>query len=139
MTPERSRSIPGHHRHLGRSRRGISAACVAVERPHFAAYAEEGQVGRWRSQQPFRRPHEFGYLPFKRSDRSSQRAGRLPGELLELFAERARLPDCFVQAIHHGSEARLQAELLLEAREWRRSEEHTSELQSPCNLVCRLL
>src|SRR2546426_8082578 len=25
------------------------------------------------------------------------------------------------------------------ARWWRRSEEHTSELQSPCNLVCRLL
>src|SRR5256885_13275141 len=24
-------------------------------------------------------------------------------------------------------------------RYWRRSEEHTSELQSPCNLVCRLL
>src|SRR5256885_12363773 len=24
-------------------------------------------------------------------------------------------------------------------RLWRRSEEHTSELQSPCNLVCRLL
>src|SRR5256885_7723990 len=38
--------------------------------------------------------------------------------------------------------------LLAEAHEWaeahwveyrRRSEEHTSELQSPCNLVCRLL
>src|SRR5256885_17187731 len=25
------------------------------------------------------------------------------------------------------------------ARMWARSEEHTSELQSPCNLVCRLL
>src|SRR5256885_13205927 len=25
------------------------------------------------------------------------------------------------------------------SRNWRRSEEHTSELQSPCNLVCRLL
>src|SRR5256885_4767577 len=25
------------------------------------------------------------------------------------------------------------------AQAWRRSEEHTSELQSPCNLVCRLL
>src|SRR5688500_19744467 len=25
------------------------------------------------------------------------------------------------------------------ARLWTRSEEHTSELQSPCNLVCRLL
>src|SRR5256885_10228584 len=24
-------------------------------------------------------------------------------------------------------------------RKWHRSEEHTSELQSPCNLVCRLL
>src|SRR5256885_9470074 len=23
--------------------------------------------------------------------------------------------------------------------QWKRSEEHTSELQSPCNLVCRLL
>src|SRR5256885_6193138 len=27
----------------------------------------------------------------------------------------------------------------LGAVRWRRSEEHTSELQSPCNLVCRLL
>src|SRR5256885_12771702 len=26
-----------------------------------------------------------------------------------------------------------------EPDEWMRSEEHTSELQSPCNLVCRLL
>src|SRR2546426_5400377 len=26
-----------------------------------------------------------------------------------------------------------------ESAAWRRSEEHTSELQSPCNLVCRLL
>src|SRR5256885_6115761 len=32
--------------------------------------------------------------------------------------------------VGHGHEARLQAH---------RSEEHTSELQSPCNLVCRLL
>src|SRR5256885_11109319 len=28
---------------------------------------------------------------------------------------------------------------LLDERAWGRSEEHTSELQSPCNLVCRLL
>src|SRR5256885_12199610 len=32
---------------------------------------------------------------------------------------------------HRGAQRALQAEL--------RSEEHTSELQSPCNLVCRLL
>src|SRR5256885_11493381 len=31
----------------------------------------------------------------------------------------------------------IQADVRLHA--WHRSEEHTSELQSPCNLVCRLL
>src|ERR1039457_1607292 len=30
-------------------------------------------------------------------------------------------------------------DVMKKEREWRRSEEHTSELQSPCNLVCRLL
>src|SRR2546426_1223275 len=34
----------------------------------------------------------------------------------------------------------LVADIRQDAREqWQRSEEHTSELQSPCNLVCRLL
>src|SRR2546426_6090319 len=28
---------------------------------------------------------------------------------------------------------------LADSLDWKRSEEHTSELQSPCNLVCRLL
>src|SRR2546426_4784042 len=31
------------------------------------------------------------------------------------------------------------AEGLVKIRDQKRSEEHTSELQSPCNLVCRLL
>src|SRR2546426_8869605 len=31
-----------------------------------------------------------------------------------------------------------EGEILARSR-WHRSEEHTSELQSPCNLVCRLL
>src|SRR5256885_11578556 len=42
-----------------------------------------------------------------------------------------------------GDQAQIRAAHLdQEAEEWRmagRSEEHTSELQSPCNLVCRLL
>src|SRR2546426_5926161 len=44
-----------------------------------------------------------------------------------------------VGQVHHPANARGQAiyHLLLEI--WIRSEEHTSELQSPCNLVCRLL
>src|SRR2546426_6089720 len=46
---------------------------------------------------------------------------------------------CLVGQAHHPANARGQAiyHLLLEI--WIRSEEHTSELQSPCNLVCRLL
>src|SRR2546426_3475361 len=35
--------------------------------------------------------------------------------------------------------ARAQADVGMGSRMRRRSEEHTSELQSPCNLVCRLL
>src|SRR5256885_9918614 len=35
--------------------------------------------------------------------------------------------------------ARLRRVPLRDAQRQRRSEEHTSELQSPCNLVCRLL
>src|SRR5256885_14066587 len=40
----------------------------------------------------------------------------------------------------HQAGARWHAlQLALETRQVARSEEHTSELQSPCNLVCRLL
>src|SRR3989454_5467690 len=39
------------------------------------------------------------------------------------------LADIFLGKITKGSDARIAS----------RSEEHTSELQSPCNLVCRLL
>src|SRR5256885_1407589 len=38
-----------------------------------------------------------------------------------------------------SSRARTSAWVVARARRSRRSEEHTSELQSPCNLVCRLL
>src|SRR5256885_7964479 len=43
-------------------------------------------------------------------------------------------------AIHENNSQRRSAETPLRGYgSWRRSEEHTSELQSPCNLVCRLL
>src|SRR5256885_8400605 len=41
-----------------------------------------------------------------------------------------------VTGSHRPSEYTIYADM---AREFGRSEEHTSELQSPCNLVCRLL
>src|SRR5256885_2934719 len=44
----------------------------------------------------------------------------------------ARLGHAFAAGEHGALQAQLAAQAL-------RSEEHTSELQSPCNLVCRLL
>src|SRR5256885_12768509 len=41
------------------------------------------------------------------------------------------------RAGHHGGEGRAHA--VAQHAAGQRSEEHTSELQSPCNLVCRLL
>src|SRR5256885_9053228 len=53
--------------------------------------------------------------------------------------------DLLAELVHRGLEARGRAaeDVLAhphgDARREQRSEEHTSELQSPCNLVCRLL
>src|SRR2546426_2637178 len=47
-----------------------------------------------------------------------------------------------LHAAQQATRARINAILLKSispGRPWERSEEHTSELQSPCNLVCRLL
>src|SRR5256885_12791666 len=44
------------------------------------------------------------------------------------------------ELVHMGAERRHAVDLeRLEGHHGGRSEEHTSELQSPCNLVCRLL
>src|SRR2546426_6519814 len=62
-----------------------------------------------------RRPPRSTLFPYTTLFRSHRRIefGRLPG-----------LPFVFPQVLNHKRP---------------RSEEHTSELQSPCNLVCRLL
>src|SRR5256885_16636715 len=70
-----------------------------------------------------RRPPRSTLFPYTTLFRSGDRAGPcLPG--------RARTP----RARSGGRAARP-----VPARAAPRSEEHTSELQSPCNLVCRLL
>src|SRR2546426_7869271 len=48
----------------------------------------------------------------------------------------SRASQCSVSV---GGSSREDGPLSTGARRRRRSEEHTSELQSPCNLVCRLL
>src|SRR5256885_11302701 len=69
-----------------------------------------------------RRPPRSTLFPYTTLFRST--AGRLDSQV----AQRARAG--------HQEEWRGLAD---RHRRWRRSEEHTSELQSPCNLVCRLL
>src|SRR5256885_8119954 len=72
-----------------------------------------------------RRPPRSTLFPYTTLFRSQDALAdaRLGGLLLRPARERLR-PG---RALEHGSEGVV------------RSEEHTSELQSPCNLVCRLL
>src|SRR5256885_5961643 len=60
------------------------------------------------------------------------RAQRLSGRL-------ARAGTHAHHQVHGGDLALMQAEGLADDAADARSEEHTSELQSPCNIVCRLL
>src|SRR5688500_20401687 len=53
------------------------------------------------------------------------------------FAENSGGPHCFKYGMTNDHV--LRALIVLADGELARSEEHTSELQSPCNLVCRLL
>src|SRR5205807_7616081 len=78
-------------------------------------------------------------LPILASGARSQPASRPRGSALDELAPRhvvrPREECCLVarrRVLHMGGESR-------EGHDAGRSEEHTSELQSPCNLVCRLL
>src|SRR5256885_13165466 len=58
--------------------------------------------------------------------------------MVNLIAGRAVVPE-LIQHDFTPQRVAAETENLLSASEAGRSEEHTSELQSPCNLVCRLL
>src|SRR5256885_7642925 len=73
-----------------------------------------------------RRPPRSTLFPYTTLFRSVPRFS-----LMSLAADETPGLDCFI-CTHLTPE-------LMRRPEWLRSEEHTSELQSPCNLVCRLL
>src|SRR2546426_5592535 len=77
-----------------------------------------------------RRPPRSTLFPYTTLFRSSPRAGR----------ERDHRPAA--RQMTSGTQTtlrRLQRDMPQQELDLLRSEEHTSELQSPCNLVCRLL
>src|SRR2546426_3168276 len=82
-----------------------------------------------------RRPPRSTLFPYTTLFRSE--AANLPSLAPQVLAQDARLELLVVDDNSPDGTGRLADELA--ARERRRSEEHTSELQSPCNLVCRLL
>src|SRR5256885_5670926 len=75
-----------------------------------------------------RRPPRSTLFPYTTLFRSSATHGWLP-----LLPGRRRAE------VHHATRRRGRACSGARSRLQLRSEEHTSELQSPCNLVCRLL
>src|SRR5256885_11916826 len=80
-----------------------------------------------------RRPPRSTLFPYTTLFRSLQRElGRGAGVELQLHD--------LVGGLGRGERLARHGELLIEREHHQvRSEEHTSELQSPCNLVCRLL
>src|SRR2546426_1808235 len=93
-----------------------------------------------------RRPPRSTLFPYTTLFRSVRGGGRRHGagrghDLVELRGSGAQaLGRAARPRVLDGVElARQRVAALLQPRGEGRSEEHTSELQSPCNLVCRLL
>src|SRR2546426_6893868 len=89
-----------------------------------------------------RRPPRSTLFPYTTLFRSYFDSPTFVNDLEQVAAQlRPLLPVAFDNAFHPANgfcEALLEADAEIKAAKIR-SEEHTSELQSPCNLVCRLL
>src|SRR5256885_9188082 len=79
-----------------------------------------------------RRPPRSTLFPYTTLFRSLRR------RWMEALAHRGRCPRCSGDRVWRNG-VRLRKATVLDGDRAVRSEEHTSELQSPCNLVCRLL
>src|SRR5256885_12155478 len=85
-----------------------------------------------------RRPPRSTLFPYTTLFRSGPAHGRRepPGALYAVYAHEYRFSNAVLTAIFAVYALVL---VCVDGVQGARSEEHTSELQSPCNLVCRLL
>src|SRR5256885_5300356 len=86
----------------------------------------------------------FPYTTLFRSQRRTARAVRVRGDIARAGRRRNQVAlDCSqqvpVRAVFAECNLDVGQDLRAGGVDLPRSEEHTSELQSPCNLVCRLL
>src|SRR2546426_3787958 len=86
-----------------------------------------------------RRPPRSTLFPYTTLFRSALSPGRRIMKRLLLLIALLRPFAGVAQTVSLGLKAGIPVTEALETADFDRSEEHTSELQSPCNLVCRLL
>src|SRR2546426_6814921 len=87
-----------------------------------------------------RRPPRSTLFPYTTLFRSAKRIDVRVGDALELLKKTPGTFDLIFNDVNKEQyPAALRVALPKLRRGGLRSEEHTSELQSPCNLVCRLL
>src|SRR2546426_7156021 len=135
-----SLAVPWHH------------VMKKLGRPPVLSYASY-TLDNWRRLDPTR-PIELGNITLLRNflggvdeewfvlvhvDIEAKAGKALAGIAQALWAARADNPDEVMLWLHAVAGAEEQMHHTLRRMPERRSEEHTSELQSPCNLVCRLL
>src|SRR5256885_5622779 len=84
-----------------------------------------------------RRPPRSTLFPYTTLFRSEHRRALLVRAVVEILVEAAA--HLVVEPGETAAHAHARALARVTLGEHERSEEHTSELQSPCNLVCRLL
>src|SRR5205807_8018720 len=98
---------------------------------------------RWRCRYPSRQGKRSSAYPVQVLARSECRTEHYSGDARNVanVSSRFQRRNCHVFRVNFGCEGACcwAWHSVYRTRELRRSEEHTSELQSPCNLVCRLL